>query len=792
MDGFEVCKRLKQDGRTRDIPVIFVSALQDVQDKILGFEAGGADFITKPYQEDEILARVRTHMSLHHAQSHMAELVAERTADLEAEIVLHSQTAAEKERLRQFEQLTQNIMKQLIDAQGEDIDTVITNCLKQVGESFGIDSVSLGGISKSGELMPALYTWGQLPMKETMLATNPTPGPEMVTQFNREGHLIYNRLEDLNELPQFQEHTRQMGALAGVFWKHRDQGSWVEGMAIAATHPKIWPDRIVEHLAVIGEVLFNVLYRRLTEIEAERHRQLQQTVAAIASEFVHMLPDRVDVKIEKALGLVCECVDADIGTLLQCKDSEGLSMKVSHEWDAGPIAGPLFRGAILENDYPWLSAQLRQSEPVLIDNPDNFPAEAVAERAACERFGIHSILWTPFTVAGGLQGYIGLGTINRPGSWLKGTVPQLGLMGNVLASAIEQQHTDLKLRQAYDDIKRLKNHLEAENITLREEIKTSFNENELIGKSHAIQTVLHQVQQVAGTSSTVLFLSETGTGKSLLARLLHRQSNRKDRPLVTVNCAALPAELIESELFGHEKGAFTGAISRKIGRFELADGATIFLDEIGDLPIQLQAKLLRVLQDREFERLGSSTTRTVDIRVIAATNRDLDQLIDQGKFRNDLYYRLSVFPIRLPPLREHRTDIPLLVWFFITELQGPLGKTIVKVPSSAMDALTSYDWPGNIRELRNVVERAMILSHGTTLELESAFSGYLRSDHDSYPTHESQSENLEDVERTHIVKVLEECNWKIRGKDGAAERLGLKRTTLQSRMKRLGIQRPSV
>ena len=361
--------------------------------------------------------------------------------------------------------------------------------------------------------------------------------------------------------------------------------------------------------------------------------------------------------------------------------------------------------------------------------------------------------------------------------WQKGIKPQLGLLGNVFTSATERQRTDLELRQAYDDIQRLKNHLEAENITLREEIAAPIDETDFVGRSHAIQTVVHQVHQVAGTNSTVLFLSETGTGKNLFARLLHQQSDRKDRPLVTVNCAALPAELIESEMFGHEKGAFTGAVNRKIGRFELADGATIFLDEIGDLPIHLQAKLLRVLQDREFERLGSSTTRTVDARVIAATN--LDQLIDQGKFRNDLYYRLSVFPIRLPPLREHRTDIPPLVWFFVTELQGPLGKTIEKIPSSAMDALTSYDWPGNIRELRNVVERAMILSQGTTLELENTFTRYQSSDHASSPIHDRLSESLEDVERMHIVKVLEECNWKIRGNDGAAERLGLKRTTLQ-------------
>ena len=402
------------------------------------------------------------------------------------------------------------------------------------------------------------------------------------------------------------------------------------------------------------------------------------------------------------------------------------------------------------------------------------------------------MLWAPFIAAHGLQGYIALSTINRPGTWLKGILPQLGLLGNVLANAIERQRADLMLLQAHDEIRQLKDSLETENITLREEIKASFDKDEFVGKSSALQTVIHQVNQVSRTDSTVLLLSETGTGKTLIARLLHRQSRRKDRPLVTVNCAALPTELIESELFGHEKGAFTGAVDRKIGRFELADGGTIFLDEIGDMHIQLQAKLLRVLQDHEFERLGSSTTRTVDARVIAATNRDLNKLIDQGKFREDLYYRLGVFPIQLPPLRERRTDIPLLVWFFISELQSPLGKTIKKVLPETMKALTNYDWPGNVRELRNVIERAMILSPGTTLELENAVPDYHSSKRASSPTYRKQSESLEEFERAHIVKVLEECNWKIRGEDGAAGRLGLKRTTLQSRMKKLGIQRPSV
>jgi transcriptional regulator with GAF, ATPase, and Fis domain len=301
---------------------------------------------------------------------------------------------------------------------------------------------------------------------------------------------------------------------------------------------------------------------------------------------------------------------------------------------------------------------------------------------------------------------------------------------------------------------------------------------------------MYQTQQVAPVDSTVLLLGETGVGKGLIARKIHQLSSRSDRPLVTVNCASLPAPLIESELFGHEKGAFTGAVGRKKGRFELAQGGTLFLDEIGDLPIELQAKLLRVLQDQEFERLGSSTTITVDVRVIAATNRNLESLIKQGEFRADLYYRLGVFPIQVPPLRDRRDDIPLLVWFFVSELQYKLGKTIDEISTPSMDALTTYEWPGNIRELKNVIERAMILSPGSALELGEWFAGGNELKGTPTQVHEQNGESIEEIERAHIEKVLKACDWKVTGKGGAAERLGLKRTTLQSRMKKLGIVRP--
>ena len=335
-------------------------------------------------------------------------------------------------------------------------------------------------------------------------------------------------------------------------------------------------------------------------------------------------------------------------------------------------------------------------------------------------------------------------------------------------------------RRAEAELAAFKDRLEAENVYLQEEIRSHFEE--IVGDSDAMRKVLYKVEQVAATGATVLILGETGTGKELIARALHRLSPRRERPLVKVNCAALPTTLIESELFGHEKGAFTGALSRKAGRFELADTGTLFLDEIGDLPLELQAKLLRVLQEGEFERLGGAKTLHVDVRIIAATNRDLEQAMAEGTFRSDLYYRLTVFPIELPPLKDRRGDVPLLMHYFVDRKQAELGRKVDKIPQEVMDRLAAYGWPGNVRELENVVERALILSPGDTLLLEESFGAGREAP--------ASPERLEDLERGHIRSVLEACGWKVKGKGNAAERLGLTPPTLRNRMKKFGIVRP--
>jgi len=345
-----------------------------------------------------------------------------------------------------------------------------------------------------------------------------------------------------------------------------------------------------------------------------------------------------------------------------------------------------------------------------------------------------------------------------------------------LAAAKEQ------LQEQLQEIELLKQRLERENLYLQEEIKLLVEHTEIVGQSAGIKKILAQAEQVAQTQSTVLLLGETGTGKELLARSIHGMSSRKDRPLMTINCASLPPTLIESELFGREKGAYTGALTKMVGRFEVADGSTLFLDEIGELSLDLQSKLLRVLEEGKFERLGSTKTLYADVRVIAATNRDLVLEVKEGRFRKDLYYRLNVFPIEIPPLREHREDIPLLVWTFVREFQKRMGKEVESISRKSIDALQAYSWPGNVRELKNMIERAMIVSSGKALVVQVPRPVSLETE---------ETPSLEDTERRHIVSVLERTGWRVAGKAGAAEILGLNRSTLLSKMKKLGIRRPA-
>ena len=440
-----------------------------------------------------------------------------------------------------------------------------------------------------------------------------------------------------------------------------------------------------------------------------------------------------------------------------------------------------------DRDNP-VAAVFRSGEPAILTGENLKRLKIAADH------GIRSSVHVPLTGQGGVVGVLTLGT-QRENAFSGDDLPFLTQVARQVALAIENA-------LAYREVSEQKQKLTLEKLYLEDELRSEGKFEDIIGRSESLRHVLDQIATVAPTDSTVLIYGETGSGKELIARAVHNLSARKSGAFVKLNCAAIPTGLLESEMFGHERGAFTGAISQRIGRFELANRGTIFLDEIGEIPLELQPKLLRVLQEREFERLGSTRTMRSDARLIAATNRDLDQFVAEGKFRSDLFYRLNVFPVRVPALRERPEDIPLLVRHFVQQFSRRLGKTIDAIPAETMTALTRYPWPGNIRELQNVIERAVILTNGPVLSVHvddlgtpgppaaplSTPNGHAASTQISAASRQNLRSALEESERQQIMAALERSNWVVAGPEGAAARLGLKRSTLQSRMQKLGIR----
>jgi formate hydrogenlyase transcriptional activator len=442
----------------------------------------------------------------------------------------------------------------------------------------------------------------------------------------------------------------------------------------------------------------------------------------------------------------------------------------------------------------WLIEKIRRlpapqgyTWKVIRDGKPRYCADVDQDRfihPVARAFGIKSYLSMPITAEGKAVGTININSF-QTNAFDDEELHLLELISKHIEIAINNARQAEALRQALAEVERLKNRLQAENVYLQEELTTVHHCGEFIGTSNPLREVLRRVEQVAPTDATVLIQGETGTGKELIARAIHRRSRHRDRPLVKVNCAALPAGLIESELFGHEKGAFTGAIARKIGRFELADGGTLFLDEVGELPLELQAKLLRVLQEGEFERVGGSHTITARVRVIAATNRNLAEAVKVGAFRADLFYRLNVFPLTLPPLRERKDDIPLLVQCALERFAKKFGKPLQRLSDESLGRVMRYSWPGNVRELQNVLERAAILARGPVVEIDEALDQRLSENEQLSPVM-----TLQEVERAHILRVLDETHGIIEGPRGAARILGLHPNTLRSRLQKIGIKPP--
>jgi formate hydrogenlyase transcriptional activator len=520
--------------------------------------------------------------------------------------------------------------------------------------------------------------------------------------------------------------------------------------------------------------------RMQAEQTLEDRLRFERLLSDLSAKFIAIPPEGVDSEIEYGLRQILEFFQVDrVGLLRSIPDNA--AYRITHGVYSEGVP-PVPVGVELPRSFhPWASEKLADKhEVVAFSRLDDLPPDANVDKQKYAEWGIRSALDIPITTGGSAVHVIAINSVKSERVWPEELFPRLQLLGEMFVNALERKQARLEIEKRLREIEELKQRLESENIYLREEVRLLGEHADIVGHSAGMKKVLGRAEQVAQTDSTVLLLGETGTGKELLARAIHRMSSRKDRPLVTVNCASLPPTLIESELFGREKGAYTGALTKMVGRFEIADGSTLFLDEIGEIPLELQSKLLRVLEEGTFERLGSTRPLHVNIRIIAGTNRDIEREVKDGRFRPDLFYRLNVFPIVIPPLRERLEDVPLLVRAFVREFQKRMGKEVESVPKKAMQALQSYSWPGNVRELRNLIERAMIVSKGKTLEIDVPKRA---------PSEEGATGKLEDMERKHIVAVLEKTGWRIGGRAAAAEVLGLKRTTLRAKMEKLGIKR---
>jgi len=636
-----------------------------------------------------------------------------------------------------FESLLLDLSARFINLAPDQVDGEIENAQRRICEYLGLDLSSLWQLSAEN---PPILTLSHLyrplggpPIPEPMDATEYFPW--CLQQLTAGKVTAVSSIEDVPaEAARDQEVWRHYGIKTSLGIPLSVGGGPVFGVLSFNTMraERTWPEALVKQLQLVAQVFANALARKQAERELrESEAKLRMATSAAGAGLWILALDSGDVWVTPKTRELFHFSPDEALTyesffkVIHPEDRERVHQSVQQACQSGEHLLSEYRIVLSDGKIRWISAR---GQPHLSSTGE----------------------------------------------------PQR-LMG-VSLDITEHKLLEEQLREQYREIEELKERLEKENFYLQEEIQLLLEHTGIVGQSLAMKRVMAQVEQVARTGSTVLIQGETGTGKELVARAIHRLSSRKDRPLVTVNCGSLPPTLIESELFGRERGAYTGALTQMIGRFEIADGSTLFLDEIGELPIEMQSKLLRVLEEGNFERLGSTKTLHVDVRIIAATNRDIVRAVRAGKFRKDLFYRLNVFPIVIPPLRERIQDLPLLVWAFVKEFQKKMGKDIERIPNEAMEALKAYSWPGNVRELRNVMEHAMIVTSGTTLQVRPPTLDVAERSEDSW--------NLQELERRHILRALEETGWRVAGKKGAAEILGLKPTTLESRMKKLGIHRP--
>ncbi|HET6419838.1 MAG TPA: sigma 54-interacting transcriptional regulator [Geobacteraceae bacterium] len=682
--------------------------------------------------------------------------------------------------IRELDRLIPELLMRFVKISVEQIDSEIREFVQKIADALGLDRCSLYQAFAGGTRLLCTHRWATPGGEPVSVCPGPANAPWVYRKIIRGETIAFSGLQDLpEEAAKEKEYFRGTGTKSLISLPMEFEDVLIGALVMESVRSeKYWPDELTPRLMMAADVFASALERKRRKLELMQKLRLEMLLTDISARFVMLEPVEIDQEIEKSLREIGQLVSADRCGILEVHSDKKIS-RVTHAWYGEGIERvppetnlfPLF---------PWShELHITKKESFNFTTLDELPPEAEKDRQAFAGMGVRSSLVIPIFCGKIVYHFIVFQNLLKERVWPGDYLPRIRQLGEIFVNALNRKDAEVKLRKSFDEIRSLKEKIQAEADFLRNEIKLSQTHEKIIGQSESLVKVLKLVEQVAPTDSTVLICGETGTGKELIARAIHNLSPYSDKIMVKVNCASLPAPLVESELFGREKGAYTGALTRQIGRFEMADGSTIFLDEIAELSLDLQAKLLRVLQEGQFERLGSPRTIQVHVRVIAATNRNLVEEVKKGNFREDLYYRLNVFPITVPPLRERLDDIPILVWTFVNEFSNKMGKQINKIAKRDMEALQRYSWPGNIRELRNVIEHAVIISNGDTLVVKAP-----RNDGNG----SSGIKTLEEIESLHITDVLRHTGGRIKGPYGAARILGMNPSTLYSRIQKLGIK----